>query len=61
MKKLDYGKDYRYAHDYTGNFVEMEFLPKPLEGVKFFEPQSNPREEEMRKFLQARWKNKYGY
>ena len=27
MKDLDYGKNYKYAHDYAGSFVQQEFLP----------------------------------
>ena len=61
MKKLDYGKGYQYAHDYDDNFVNMEFLPDNLRGTKFYEPGNNPREEELRKYLRVRWKEKYGY
>ncbi len=61
MKKLDYGKGYQYAHDYEDNFVNMEFLPDNLRGTKFYEPGNNPREEELRKYLRVRWKEKYGY
>ncbi len=61
MKKLDYGKGYQYAHDYEDNFVNMEFLPDHLRGTKFYEPGNNPREEELRKYLRVRWKEKYGY
>ncbi|MDQ1087637.1 replication-associated recombination protein A [Siphonobacter sp. SORGH_AS_1065] len=61
MKELDYGKDYRYAHQYKGNFVEQEFLPESLKGTKLFEPQSNAAEEKIRERLKALWKEKYGY
>jgi putative ATPase len=61
MKNLGYGKDYKYAHSYEGNFVQAEFLPNELEGTKFYEPGNNPREEELRKFLRALWREKYGY
>ncbi|AYB30759.1 replication-associated recombination protein A [Chryseolinea soli] len=61
MKNMDYGKGYQYAHSYEGNFVSMEFLPDELKGTKFYEPGNNAREEEMRKFLRTRWKEKYGY
>jgi putative ATPase len=39
----------------------MEFLPDALKGTKFFEPGKNAREEELRQYLRARWKHKYGY
>lgn len=61
MKELDYGKGYKYSHSYEGNFEEQEYLPKEIEGMKFFEPGNNAREEELRKFLKSKWKDKYGY
>lgn len=61
MKRMGYGKSYKYAHDYDSNFVEQEFLPEGLSGTAFYEPGKNPREEELRRFLKGRWKEKYGY
>jgi putative ATPase len=59
MKDLDYGKDYAYAHDYDGNFVDMEFMPEQLSGHNLYIPGDNPRENEMKSFLKSRWKDKY--
>lgn len=61
MKNLGYGKDYKYAHSYEGNFISAEFLPDDIKGTKFYEPGNNPREEELRKYLRNLWKDKYGY
>jgi putative ATPase len=61
MKDMDYGKGYQYAHSHEGNFANMEFLPDRIKGSKFYDPGNNAREEELRKFLRARWKEKYGY
>ncbi len=61
MKDLGYHKGYKYAHDYTGNFVEQEFLPDQLQGTRFYDPGDNPRERETRKLLAERWGKKYGY
>ncbi len=61
MKDLNYGKDYKYAHSFEGNFVESEFLPDKIRGSKFFEPGKNPREDEIRANLRKWWKEKYGY
>ena len=61
MKNLGYGKDYKYAHSYEGNFVSAEFLPDDIKGTKFYEPGNNPREDELRKYLRSLWKEKYGY
>ena len=61
MKSLDYGKDYRYAHDFTGNFVMQEFLPEEVKGKKFYDPGNNPSEGKIREKLRRDWKEKYGY
>jgi putative ATPase len=61
MKKIGYGKDYKYAHDFENNFIEQEFLPDGIKGTKFYDPQNNPRENEIREKLKKQWKNKYKY
>lgn len=61
MKKSGYGQGYQYAHDYTNNFSPQEYLPEKISGQTLYEPGKNPREEELRKFLKALWKGKYGY
>ena len=61
MKEQDYGKGYKYAHSYPGNFVEQEFLPDEISGSLLYDPGDNARENEMRKRLKALWKEKYGY
>ena len=61
MKDLDYGNDYKYAHDFEGNFADQEFMPEEIKGTRLYEPGRNAREEQFRKFLKDRWKDKYGY
>lgn len=61
MKDMDYGKDYKYAHDFEGNFAEQEFMPDEIKGKRLYEPGENAREDQFRKFLKNRWKKKYGY
>lgn len=61
MKDIGYSDGYKYAHDYEGNFVEQEFLPAEISGMKFYDPQNNQREREMRNALKSKWKDKYGY
>lgn len=61
LKELDHGKDYQYAHDHKNNFIPMEFLPEGIEGYRFYEPGENSKENQIRKFLKSRWKDKYGY
>lgn len=61
MKSLNYGKDYKYAHDYEGNFVLEEFLPEPISNSKIYDPGENPREQKFRENLKKIWKDKYDY
>jgi putative ATPase len=61
MKDLGYSKDYKYAHDYPGNFVDDNFLPPELEGRKIYEPGDNAREREVRERLRNWWKDRYAY
>jgi len=61
MKNIGYGKDYKYAHDFERNFVEQEFLPDKISNSRFYDPQDNARENELRARLKALWKKKYGY
>lgn len=61
MKQLDYGSGYKYAHDFEDNFAFQEFMPEELANHKIYEPGKNAREEDQRKFLKARWKDKYHY
>jgi len=61
MKNMGYGKNYKYAHSFEGNFADQEFLPDALSGTTFYDPGKNPREEELRRFLKNLWKDKYNY
>jgi putative ATPase len=61
MKDEGYGKGYKYAHDYPGNFVVQEFLPEEIRDTKLYDPGNNARENELRSRLKAYWKEKYGY
>ncbi|XZF14467.1 replication-associated recombination protein A [Chitinophagaceae bacterium MMS25-I14] len=61
MKKLDYGKGYKYAHDFPSNFVDQEFLPDAISGVKLYDPGNNASEARQREYLRQCWKDKYGY
>ena len=57
MKELGYGKSYKYAHDYPGNFVKQQFLPDKLVGTRFWRPCDNPAEGQMWQRQQQRWSN----
>ena len=61
MKELGYGDEYKYAHDFSNNFTEQEFLPDEISKTVFYNPGNNSRENGTREFLKNRWKDKYGY
>jgi len=61
MKKLDYGKDYAYAHDFENNFTDLEYLPQNISGTTFYKPGKNAREQQIQTWLRERWKEKYDY
>ena len=59
MKELDYGKDYKYAHDFENNFVEDNFFPEQLKQKKFWEPQNNATENKIIEWMRKLWKNRF--
>jgi putative ATPase len=61
MKDIGYGKSYQYAHDFPGNFVNQEFMPQQIEGIKLYDPGHNAAEDRTREYLRFCWKEKYGY
>lgn len=61
MKDIGYGKEYQYSHQYEGNFVNQEFLPKEISGTKLYEPANNAREISERQLIKKRWGTKYDY
>ena len=61
MKSLDYGKDYKYAHDHKNNFVKAEFLPEVISKSKLYTPSENAAEEKIKQRLKSMWDEKYGY
>ncbi|MDY0930237.1 replication-associated recombination protein A [Chryseobacterium sp. CFBP8996] len=59
MKDLDYGKEYKYAHSFEGNFVNQDFLPEEIKDAKFYEPGNNATEKKIYEELKKKWNNKY--
>ena len=60
MKDLNYGQDYKYPHDYPGNFVEQPYLPEELKEKKFYQPQQNAQEVKILERLKAWWRKYRG-
>lgn len=60
MGEAGYGKGYKYAHDYEGNFAEQEFLPDTLAGKRFYTPNTgNPSEQKIAQRIKQLWGDKY--
>lgn len=59
MKDLGYGKDYKYAHSYEGNFVKDNYFPEGLGDTNIWEPGENAREKELKDRLNRLWNNRY--
>lgn len=61
MKKLDYGKNYKYSHDFPENFTDQQFMPDDLDGKRIYEPQKNKHENYFAHELTKKWKKRYNY
>ncbi|RIJ46215.1 replication-associated recombination protein A [Maribellus luteus] len=59
MKEIGYGKDYKYAHAYDGNFVEQDFLPKEVKRERFYHPQPNASELKILERLKKWWGKRF--
>ncbi len=57
MKKLGYGAQYKYSHDYPEHFVRQQFLPDNIADAQFWSPAPNPAEDRMNALQQHRWGN----
>ncbi|MGD0021943.1 MAG: replication-associated recombination protein A [Smithellaceae bacterium] len=53
MKELDYGKDYKYAHDYEDAYVPQEYLPEKLQGQIFYQPKGSGYEKTIKERIDA--------
>jgi putative ATPase len=59
MKELNYGKNYKYAHDYEGHFVRQDFLPEALLQHRLWKGQPNPAESKLTERMQQLWGERY--
>jgi putative ATPase len=58
MKGMGYGKEYKYPHSYPGHFVEEEYLPKSLQGRRFYVPGDQGFEKQIAARLRSWWLSK---
>ncbi len=61
MEQLGYGKDYKYAHDFAGHFVNQQYLPDALKDTMFWHPQPNAAEERHKERMSQLWGNSKKY
>ena len=59
MEELGYGKDYKYAHDYQGHFVEQQFLPDDIRNKRIWHAQENAAEAKLQERMPHLWKDRY--
>ena len=55
MEELGYADGYKYAHDWPGHFVDLEFMPEGLSGTRLYEPADNRKEAEIKARLDSQW------
>lgn len=55
MAELDYGKEYKYAHDYENHFVKQDYLPRELKNTRFWHGQPNPAEQKLSERMRLLW------
>lgn len=60
MRNMDYGKGYKYAHDYPDHFVEQENLPKSMKGKRYYQPSDQGFEKTIAARLKAWYAGKHG-
>ena len=59
MEELGYSDGYKYAHDFPGHFVDLEFMPAGMEGTVFYEPAPNAHEDRLKAYLEQCWPKYY--
>lgn len=60
MKEIGYGKNYKYAHSFEGNFAEQDFLPQEIKNERFYRPGKNQTELKILERLQKWWGKRFG-
>jgi len=59
MKQLGYGSNYKYAHDYKGNFVNQQFLPDDIREARFWHAQDNAAEAKLKERMINLWGERF--
>jgi len=61
MKKLGYGKNYKYTHNFENGFIEQEYLPQEIKTKIFYKPKNIGFETKIKAHLKSLWKNRKNY
>lgn len=61
MKDLEYGKEYKYAHNFNGHFILEDYLPNEIRNRQYYFPTDNGQEKFIKERLKTIWKNKKKY
>jgi putative ATPase len=59
MKELNYGKNYKYSHDFPNHFVDQQFLPDEILKESIWKVQNNPAESKLGEWLRSLWKGRF--
>lgn len=59
MSELNYGKEYKYAHDYEGHFVKQAYLPHEVENERLWIGQSNASESKLIQYMKSLWGDRF--
>ena len=59
MKELNYGKNYKYSHDFPNHFVEQQFMPDELTKTSIWKVQNNAAESKLGEWLRTLWKGRF--
>lgn len=55
MEELNYGAEYKYAHDYPNHFVKQDFLPEEIKHIQLWQAQGSPAEQKMYEWMKHLW------
>jgi len=59
MKKMNYGRDYQYPHNFDGNFIHDTYLPEEIKNSRFYNPTDNGSEKSIKERLMSLWPERY--
>ena len=59
MKEVGYGDGYKYSHDYPNNFVEQQYMPDALLGMRLWQAQHSSNEEKLYQQMVKCWGDRF--